>query len=331
MAATAAIPPAESAVSLPHQSHPWSYDEAPLSPLKWLLLTPMFPLLLLLFLPRLMLLLACVSLSSLVCIVGARNPKFISATHVVIARAVYLAFGVWPGLLSVSGKPDPMASTLVFAPHTGLLDAIALLYAAGCPRPIAIRAYGRNPLISHLFRAVGGISVDLPTASLTNLTISRNQVAPAEQHSSSSTATQAVRQAIQKHKATFKSGDKPLAIAPEGTCSNGNLLLGFFSGAFEGEAAVQPILLSYAFHHYNAAAFLTSLPAHMMRGLLTPWQRVRIEFLPPCTPSADETASSFAERVRQSMACAGNLPLSDYDSRSLRKEAKALHQARRAS
>merc|ERR1712080_436729 len=132
-------------------------------------------------------------------------------------------------------------------------------------------------------------------------------------------ASASVRQAIVDHKSVFRPGHKPIALFPEGTATNGRALLRFFSGAFEGGGAVQPILLTYSFHYFNAAAFLTSPPAHICRALLTPWQHVCIEFLPLYVPSEAEAVDPelYAENVRQALAKAGDLALSTYDARML--------------
>ena len=68
----------------------------------------------------------------------------------------------------------------------------------------------------------------------------------------------------------------------------------------------------------------------MLALLATPWQRVHVEYLPVCHPSADEEldAERYAERVRREMATAAALPLSEYGARDLRAELKGEMQKR---
>merc|ERR1719399_1901035 len=57
---------------------------------------------------------------------------------------------------------------------------------------------------------------------------------------------QATLKAIQDHVESWKPGDRPLLIFPEGTTSNGTGLTDFRKGAFVPGVPVRPILLSYA-------------------------------------------------------------------------------------
>ena len=306
--------------SLPH---PWSYGEVRLSPLKRALLISASPLLLALFVLRLCLFLVCAFASWFSALI-THNIRFLTFAHKVIGRLALMAYGVWPGMLEVHGDLDDRASVLICAPHYGLYDAFVLMCAARFPRPIAIAAWAKNPLASRQFKAVGGIAVNVrsanakPQVSQSTSGAKTRETTPGVAKASAPTA----RQAIVEHKRTFKRGDKPVCIFPEGTTSNGHAVLGFFSGAFEGGGPVQPLVFRYRYQHFNAAAFLTSLPAHMVRALLTPWQHVRVDFLPLYEPSEEEAAdpSLCAENLRQAMAKAANLPLSPHDAKSLRQE-----------
>ena len=195
-------------------------------------------------------------------------------------------------------------------------------------RAIALAPYTRNPLGYRLFKAIDGIAVEISAAAPHKAAA---KVSPEEERPhkpSHNNKTSAVRQAIAEHKRTFVAGDRALAVMPEGTTSNGRAVVGFFSGAFEGGGSVQPVAFSYPHTYFNGAAFLTTLPAHICRALLNPWQRVHVQILPRYDSSDEEAADPalFAENVRQAIASAASLPLSSYDARRLRKEWKVESQ-----
>jgi 1-acyl-sn-glycerol-3-phosphate acyltransferase len=181
---------------------------------------------------------------------------------------------------SLEGRLDRRAPIIVIAPHLGLYDMFCMMYTARCPRPIAMATWGKNPLIRAIFDAVDGIGVRFTPNCTTPANQATAKVAPLPAEAITATKPRsgaaAVREAIVEHKRDFCTGDKPIAILPEGTTSNGRALLKFFSGAFEGGGTVQPVLLTYSFSHYNAAAFITSAPAHVGRALLN---------APPCRQS----------------------------------------------
>jgi 1-acyl-sn-glycerol-3-phosphate acyltransferase len=238
------------------------------------------PLLLLVFPVRLALFLFGIFLSWLCCLFGGKQRRFIERSHVFISRLLLFACGVWPGLLRVEGRLDRRAPIIVIAPHLGLYDMFCMMYTARCPRPIAMATWGKNPLIRAIFDAVDGIGVRFTPNCTTPANQATAKVAPLPAEAITATKPRsgaaAVREAIVEHKRDFCTGEKPIVILPEGTTSNGRALLKFFSGAFEGGGTVQPVLLTYSFSHYNAAAFITSAPAHVGRALLN---------APPCRQS----------------------------------------------
>jgi len=309
--------------------HPWTDAEEPLGLVRTLLLLPCIPLLLALLPVRLLLLLILSLTSKLCCAIGGRSLPFVELSHAVIGRCLMITCGVWPGLFEVNGCIDPAAPVLVIAPHMGLLDICVMMAAARCPRPVGFKVHAHNPLVGHIFRAVNGIAVSKPRAEVD--AVSPVKVVPEPTAATGtagtgkgSSANAAVRQAILDHKASFKpnSGERPIGLLPEGTTANGRSLLRFFSGAFAGGSPVQPVVVTYPHRYFNAACFLRSLPEHLLRQLVQPWQRVRVDFLPMCVPSEEEARdpSLFAENVRKVMAAAAKLPLSDRDAKQLYAE-----------
>ena len=106
----------------------------------------------------------------------------------------------------------------VVAPHTGLLDALVLLWLC-CPRPVAKETYAALPLVRTLFSALEGLAVPIPSSK--RLNSATRKVAPMEEGGGDvgerEAARRQVRLALREHKASFMAGrDVPVAIAPEG-------------------------------------------------------------------------------------------------------------------
>jgi len=106
---------------------------------------------------------------------------------------------------------------------------------------------------------------------------------------------------------------------------NGHAMLKFFSGAFEGGGPCQPVVLAFPYAHFHAAFYQSSLSVHVLRLLLTPWQRIQVTYLPVYHPSAEEAADAalYAANVCRVMAEAAGVQLSSYGARELRAEMKS--------
>jgi len=315
--------------------HPYDYAEAPLPLYKKMLLWISLPLVLVLAVIRLVMVLLLAVMLVLLCTIFGRCRWIIQPAVSIIGRSFLLCFGVWPGLLRVTKptKPEP-SPMIVLAPHVGALEAFVMMYD-GMPRAIAMETYANLPVVSSIFRASGGLSVPVP-ASNDQIKKGRGpsdakvMPAPLDEKSSAPSAekpsTLAVRHAIAAHKKSFDPTDPaksiPLCILPEGTTHSGRSLIKFFSGAFEGGGSVQPVLLSYPYHHFHAAFFGSGMGDHVLRLLINPYQRVEVTYLPVYHPSAEENenAELYAENVRLAMAATAGLTPSAYGAKELRKE-----------
>ena len=225
------------------------------------------------------------------------------------------------------------------APHVGLVEGIFCIYDS-FPRPVILKPYIQIPLIRQLFCASGGLAVPLRAMGSASAPASASASAPEP-----AKPRGAIKEAILRHKRSYDpaAGMAPVVLLPEGVTHNGLSVLKFFSGAFEGGTPVQarhprpprpaparahaarasqPLTIEYPFVHYNAAAFLSTLPVHLLRLLVTPHMRVRANYLPLHTPSDAECADAelMAANVREIMARSLNLPLSEYGSKELRVE-----------
>ena len=118
----------------------------------------------------------------------------------------------------------------------------------------------------------------------------------------------------------------PVLVFPEGTCSTGDALLRFKSGAFVAGVPVLPVALRYTAgdlcagwvwrDHGASASPLSRLPTdvvHLARLLLARNKAVDVYVLPPHVPDAAQCAdaTSFAEAVRREMGAVLGVPLDD--------------------
>uniref|UniRef100_A0A7S4B054 Phospholipid/glycerol acyltransferase domain-containing protein n=1 Tax=Chrysotila carterae TaxID=13221 RepID=A0A7S4B054_CHRCT len=325
--------------------HPYISGEQPLTgwrktllPCLWLLLIVLLPV-------RLVLLVVSVALSTLVCkivtfgaekeITGLRRSLMLWS-HFVLSRLVMVAFGIWPGLLTVKGELDPSASVVVFGPHVGLLDGLFWLHFCA-PRPIVLETYTKIPGLSAVFKACSGLAVpvasgkartptrvqpETPSETLSTMGAdAAGQIEPSSSHAGSAT-TSAIRATILEHKRSFVRGRAPICLLPEGITHNGLTMLKFFPGSFEGGTPVQPVVLSYPFKYINSHSFLSDVGTHLLKMLLSPYIVLNVRLLPLYVPSEAEKADAalMAEGVRAKMAEALGIPLSTYGAKDLRRE-----------
>lgn len=115
-----------------------------------------------------------------------------------------------------------------------------------------------------------------------------------------------------------KSGGRwpQVLIFPEGTCTNRSCLITFKQGAFIPGVPVQPVVMRYP-NKMDTVTWTWQGFGSRTLLLLTLCQlytTVEIEFLPPHNPTEEEKKSPirFANRVRQSMAEALGVPVTDH-------------------
>ncbi|KAM6942572.1 lysophosphatidylcholine acyltransferase 2 [Xenentodon cancila] len=107
-----------------------------------------------------------------------------------------------------------------------------------------------------------------------------------------------------------------LLIFPEGTCTNRSCLITFKQGAFIPGVPVQPVIIRYP----NKLDTVTwtwqgfSSKTLLLLTLTQLYTTVEIEFLPPHVPTEEEKKSPalFASRVRETMAKALRVPVTDH-------------------
>jgi len=310
--------------------HPFDAQEASLPRLLKVVLGAASPLLLVLVLFRILLFLLAAVLMAVVCslaTLGKRDKSpltgfrraFSRRAVAVVGRLLLLAFGCWPGLFTVNGEWDKSCPACAVAPHAGALDGFIFL-CLGFPRPVILEPYARIPVVRQILQAANALLVPIQSSAKSSAV---------KAVSGGAKKTNATAEAILRHKQTYepsRPGAAPVVLFAEGITHSGRQLLPFFRGAFEGGSPVQPVLLRYAYTYHNAAAwtrpFLDSLGMHLGRMLITPWMRIKVDYLPPHRPTVDETQDGqlMAEAVRVEMAQFSGLPLHQLGARELRKE-----------
>jgi len=127
-----------------------------------------------------------------------------------------------------------------------------------------------------------------------------------------------------------------ILLFPEGTCTNGDALIGFKQGAFVPKRPVQPVTLEYLWQRYPLGRFHPSWTAAGPSLLVTlfrmwsePLNYARMSHLPVMRPTADELRPEvdcvvFAHRVRRAMADYLGVPITEHSYEDVVLQESAL-------
>ncbi|XP_077445602.1 lysophospholipid acyltransferase LPCAT4 [Stigmatopora argus] len=209
-----------------------------------------------------------------------------------LSRAVFFSLGfVW---LRVKGRKARLeeAPVLVVAPHSTFLDMLVLC-PTGLPTVVSRSENTRLPVIGALLEFNQSVLV------------SRNDP---------DSRKKAVAQLTQR---LTSNGSWPqMLMFPEGTTTNGSVLIKFKPGAFLCGVPVQPVLLRYPNKvdtvrwSYKGTTWVEAL-WHTASQLYT---NMTVEFLPVYKPSPEEKSNPqlYADNVQKTMAEALGIPATDY-------------------
>nr|CAD7457707.1 unnamed protein product [Timema tahoe] len=184
------------------------------------------------------------------------------------------------------------APILVVAPHSTFLDA-SITYVTGFPSIIVRRESGLNPFIGKLINYTQPVYVWREDPNSRQNTI---------------------KEIIERVNSDL---DWPqVLIFPEGTCTNRSCLITFKPGAFYPGVPVQPVCIRYP-NKLDTVTWTWEGPGALKLLWLTLTQvqsSCEIEFLPVYTPNTAEKEDPklYANNVRQLMAKALGIPVSDY-------------------
>uniref|UniRef100_A0A8B9QFR5 Lysophosphatidylcholine acyltransferase 2 n=1 Tax=Apteryx owenii TaxID=8824 RepID=A0A8B9QFR5_APTOW len=208
-----------------------------------------------------------------------------------LTRTMFFVMGF---RVKVKGKIASALEAPIFvaAPHSSFFDAIVSALT-GMPSMVSRAENLSVPLFGTIL------------SSLQPVSVSRQ-----DPDSRKNTVTEITKRAV-------SGGQWPqILIFPEGTCTNRSCLITFKQGAFIPRVPVQPVLLRYP----NRLDTVTwtwqgySFKELCLMTLCQPFTRVEVEFLPVHVPTEEEKNDPilFANRVRQTMATALNVPVTDH-------------------
>ncbi|XP_006121172.2 lysophosphatidylcholine acyltransferase 2 [Pelodiscus sinensis] len=196
--------------------------------------------------------------------------------------------------VKVKGKvAGPLeAPIFVVAPHSSFFDGIVCVIA-GLPSMVSRLENLSAPVFGTILRALQPVVV--------------SRVDPDSRRNTINEIT----------KRATSGGQWPqVLIFPEGTCTNRSCLITFKQGAFIPGVPVQPVLLRYP----NKVDTVTwtwqgySFKQLCAMTLCQLFTRVEVEFLPVHVPTEEEKKDPtlFANKVRNTMATALNVPVTDH-------------------
>uniref|UniRef100_A0A8C5X4H6 Lysophosphatidylcholine acyltransferase 2 n=1 Tax=Malurus cyaneus samueli TaxID=2593467 RepID=A0A8C5X4H6_9PASS len=205
-----------------------------------------------------------------------------------VTRTGYMLMGFQ---VKVKGKVASLteAPILVAAPHSSFFDAIVCALT-GMPSIVSREENLKTPVFGTIL------------SSLQPVAVSRQ-----DPDSRKNTVAEITRRASSK-------GQWPqVLIFPEGTCTNRSCLITFKQGAFVPRVPVQPVLLRYP-NRLVSRTFFCYYKELCVMTLCQLFTRVEVEFLPVHVPTEEEKNDPvlFANRVRQTMANALNVPVTDH-------------------
>ncbi|XP_015729341.1 lysophosphatidylcholine acyltransferase 2 isoform X2 [Coturnix japonica] len=206
----------------------------------------------------------------------------------------YTLFFVMGFRVKVKGNAASVQEAPIFvaAPHSSFFDAIVSALT-GMPSIVSRTENLSTPVFGTIL------------SSLQPVSVSRH-----DPESRKNTVTEITSRALSR-------GQWPqILIFPEGTCTNRSCLITFKQGAFVPGVPVQPVLLRYP----NKLDTVTwtwqgySIKELCIMTLCQLFTRVEVEFLPVYVPNEEERNDPilFANQVRQTMATALKVPVTDH-------------------
>ncbi|GMI99052.1 LYSOPHOSPHATIDYLETHANOLAMINE ACYLTRANSFERASE2 [Hibiscus trionum] len=199
------------------------------------------------------------------------------------ARFILFSFGYqW---IRRKGKPAPRdIAPIVVSNHVSYIEPIFYFYEL-FPTIVASESHDSMPFVGTIIRAMQVIYV--------------NRFSPASR-----------KNAVNEIKRRAACDKFPrVLLFPEGTTTNGKVLMSFQLGAFIPGHPVQPIIVRYPHVHFDQSWGLISLAKLMFRMFTQFHNFMEVEYLPAVMPPDHKIQSPvhFADRTGQAMASALNV------------------------
>ncbi|KAL3738670.1 hypothetical protein ACJRO7_020103 [Eucalyptus globulus] len=199
------------------------------------------------------------------------------------ARFILFSFGYqW---IRRKGKPAPRGTApIVVSNHVSYIDPIFYFYEL-FPTMVAAESHDSIPFVGTIIRAMQVIYV--------------NRFIP-------SSRKNAVNEI--KRKASCDRFPRVM-LFPEGTTTNGRVIISFQLGAFIPSYPIQPVIVRYPHVHFDQSWGNISLAKLMFRMFTQFHNFMEVEYLPVIYPLEDqkETAARFAKRASNAIATALNV------------------------
>lgn len=232
---------------------------------------------------------------------SATRHKIISAGFRILARILLFCYGyIWINTVkhSSDGSYDktkekdmkPIIPKVVVCNHTGFVELLYLAYYHGCSM-VSKEETKTLPFMGLISQALQCIFVEREKGGGNN-------------------TSQKIRERL-----AAEPGKWPLlALAPEGTTTNGHTLIHFHTGAFRPGQPVLPIATEMPFSPvwgYDPSFSCTNMNLHIIGLLSQPWNRLTVHELPVYVPSETEKADAqlFANNVRRVIADGLKMPV----------------------
>ncbi|KAL7605759.1 hypothetical protein Lser_V15G15853 [Lactuca serriola] len=193
-------------------------------------------------------------------------------------RGILFSFGYhW---IQRKGKPAPREiAPIIVSNHVSYIDPIFFFYEL-FPTIVASESHDSMPFVGTIIRAMQVIYVDR-------------------------FSQQSRKHAVNEIKRKASSDRFPrLLLFPEGTTTNGRLLISFQHGAFIPGYPIQPVVVRYPHVHFDQSWGHISLATLMFRMFTQFHNFMEVEYLPIVSPSEHhkESAVRFAEKTGRAMA-----------------------------
>jgi len=204
------------------------------------------------------------------------------------ARCILFCFGYhW---IKRRGRPASRETApIVVSNHVSYIEPIFFFYEL-FPTIVASESHDSIPFVGTIIRAMQVIYV--------------NRFSPSSR-----------KHAVSEIKRKASSGRFPrLLLFPEGTTTNGRLLISFQLGAFIPGYPIQPVVVRYPYVHFDQSWGNIALAKLMFRMFTQFHNFMEVEYLPVVLPleNQKENAVRFAEKTSHAIATALNVMKTSY-------------------
>ncbi|MCO5611379.1 hypothetical protein L7F22_065632 [Adiantum nelumboides] len=275
--------------------NPFADPRPPITPLRIVFFILMLPLLILRVL-LLLIILVIGYISVKLALIGVKDPLFrpfpswrrslFWPVRIGVRAIMFFVFGYY--WIPTKGKCAPRnVAPIIVSNHISFLEPLFVFYAH-LPVIVSAKENAELPLVGVFLHALQIIPVD--------------RVSPNSRHDAAAQIKRRAMDNVWPH----------VAIFPEGTTTNGKVLISFKTGAFSPGLPIQPMVVRY--RNINPA-WVNTGPYPILLHLMTqPINFMEVEYLDICVPTRHEMTHphSFADRVRKSMAQALNVRSTDH-------------------